>query len=200
MNIIKNDSGWLELIVGPMFSGKTEELIRRVRRAAIAGQSVMVFKPAIDKRYDEIKIVSHSEIHFPSQPIQNASDILTYTQNIQVIGIDEGQFLGNPLIDVVNALLEQHKRVIIAGLDLDYRGIPFEPIPFLMAMAEYVDKFLAICVRCGNPASRTQRLVAGGARVIVGAAELYEARCRNCWTNPDEIVPPDIEQKRIDLL
>lgn len=199
MNIIKSDSGWLELIVGPMFSGKTEELIRRVRRAAIAGQKVMVFKPAIDNRYDEIKIVSHSEIQFPSQPIHSASEILTYSQNAQVIGIDEAQFLGNPLIDVVNALLANNKRVIIAGLDLDYRGVPFEPIPHLMATAEYVDKFLAICVRCGNPASRTQRLVAGGGRVVVGAADLYEARCRKCWNNPDELMPPDTQTNMIEL-
>lgn len=199
MNIIKSDHGWLECIVGPMFSGKTEELIRRLRRAAIAGQAVAVFKPAIDNRYDQVKIVSHSDAQFPSIPVENASDILTHSQSSQVIGIDEGQFLGNSLIDVINTLIIFRKRVIIAGLDLDYRGIPFEPIPHLMATAEYVDKFLAICMQCGNPASRTQRLKAGGGRVVVGATEMYEARCRNCWTNPDQVIPPKSTQDSMNL-
>ncbi|MDK9698713.1 MAG: thymidine kinase [bacterium] len=191
MNIIRSDHGWLEVIVGPMFSGKTEELIRRVRRAAIAGQNVVVFKPAIDSRYDAVDIVSHSEIHFPSIPIATHDDIFPLSQTSHVIGIDEGQFLGVGLIGIVEALIKQGKRVIVSGLDLDYAGVPFEPMPYLMATAEYLDKMLAICVRCGNPASRTQRLVAGGDRVVVGAKDLYEARCRNCWTNPDAFTKPD---------
>jgi len=191
MNIIRTDHGWLEVIVGPMFSGKTEELIRRLRRAAIAGQTVAVFKPAIDQRYDAGDIVSHSELHLPSSPVTNAEEIWQKSQNAQVIGIDEGQFLGNGLIPVVEALIKLRKRVIVAGLDLDYRGEPFEPIPYFMCTAEYLDKILAICVRCGEPASRTQRLVSGGDRIVVGAKDLYEARCRNCWTNPDDVTKPN---------
>jgi len=190
MNIIRSDQGWLEVIVGPMFSGKTEELIRRIRRAAIAGQTVAVFKPAIDQRYDVLDIVSHSEVHLPSIPVTSLEDLYRQGQSAQVIGIDEGQFLGTGLIPVVEAFIAQRKRVIIAGLDLDYRGEPFEPMPYLMSTAEYVDKILAICVRCGEPASRTQRLLAGGDRVVVGAKDLYEARCRSCWTNPDAVIKP----------
>ncbi len=190
MNIIHTDHGWLEVIVGPMFSGKTEELIRRVRRAAIAGQTVGVFKPAIDQRYDVSDIVSHSEIHFPSNPVTSADEIYQQSQNLKVVGIDEGQFLGNGLVPVVEAMIAERKRVIIAGLDLDYRGEPFEPMPYFMSTAEYLDKILAICIRCGEPASRTQRMRAGGERVVVGAKDLYEARCRSCWTNPDAISKP----------
>jgi thymidine kinase len=189
MNIIRSDHGWLEVIVGPMFSGKTEELIRRLRRAAIAGQTVAVFKPAIDRRYDAEDIVSHSEIHLHSTPVRTPEEVWQPAQSAQVVGIDEGQFLGNGLIPIVEALIAMRKRVIIAGLDLDYRGVLFEPMPYFMATGEYLDKMLAICVRCGEPASRTQRLKAGGDRIVVGTKDLYEARCRNCWTNPDEVAP-----------
>ncbi len=179
---LPNKTGWIEVIAGCMFSGKTEELIRRCRRAMIAKQKVIVFKPKIDDRYSEKEIVSHSEQSLPSEVVQDASEILKYSQNAQVIGIDEAQFFNSSLIEVVNTLADQGKRVIIAGLDQDYRGIPFEPMPHLLAVAEYITKTLAICVVCGNPADRTQRTIASKDRVVVGAANIYEARCRKCHT------------------
>jgi thymidine kinase len=179
------DTGWIEVIAGCMFSGKTEELIRRLRRAKIAKLNVKIFKPRIDNRYSEGDIVSHSEQSMPSILVENATEILEYTENAQVIGIDEAQFFNNDLIDVCNKLANQGKRVIVAGLDQDYRGIPFEPIPQLLAVAEYITKSLAICVSCGNPADKTQRKVVSAERVLVGAADSYEARCRKCHYIPE---------------
>ena len=169
-----------------MFSGKTEELIRRLRRAKIAKQKVVIFKPIIDTRYSSNSIVSHSEQSLPSILIKDASEILELVEDAQVIGIDEAQFFSSDLIDVSNKLADDGRRVIVAGLDMDYRGVPFEPIPQLLSIAEYITKSLAICVECGNPADRTQRKTASAERVIVGAADLYEARCRKCHYIPTE--------------
>jgi len=173
-------SGWIEVIVGSMYSGKTEELIRRLRRAQIARQRVEIFKPAIDDRYALDQIVSHSEVRIPSRAVREAKDILRHAHEAQVIGIDEGQFLGADLVRVCERLARRGKRVIVAGLDQDYAGHPFEPMPQLLAIAEYITKTLAICVVCGNPANRTYRKSRRSGRVVVGGAELYEARCRRC--------------------
>ncbi|MGB9665098.1 MAG: thymidine kinase [Ignavibacteria bacterium] len=175
-------TGWIEVIAGCMFSGKTEELIRRLRRAIIAKQKVIVFKPKIDNRYSEREIVSHSEQSMPSEIIEDASEILELAKDAQVIGIDEAQFFKMNIVDVVNKLADEGKRVIIAGLDQDYRGQPFEPMPQLLAIAEYITKTQAICVVCGNPANRTQRKTPTKDRVVVGASDIYEARCRKCHT------------------
>jgi thymidine kinase len=174
-------TGWIEVIVGSMYSGKTEELIRRLRRAQIARQRVEIFKPAIDLRYADDHIVSHSELRIPSHQVRSARQILRHAKEAEVIGIDEGQFLGEDLVPVCESLARQGKRVIVAGLDQDYRGRPFEPMPRLLAIAEYITKTLAICVVCGNPANRTYRKVKRGGLVVVGGSELYEARCRRCF-------------------
>ena len=179
-------TGSIEVIVGSMYSGKTEELIRRLRRAQIARQRVEIFKPDIDNRYAKDAIVSHSDLRIPSRSVRKAADILRHAHEAQVIGIDEGQFLGRELLPVVEKLARMGKRVIVAGLDQDYRARPFEPMPDLLAIAEYITKTLAICVVCGEPASRTQKNRAEGGRVVVGGAELYEARCRRCHTVPVE--------------
>jgi thymidine kinase len=173
--------GWIEVIVGSMYSGKTEELIRRLRRAQIARQRVEIFKPALDDRYAADHIVSHNEARIPSRAVRTPREILAHADEAQVIGIDEGQFLGVGLLEVVDTLARRGKRVIVAGLDQDYLGRPFEPMPQLLAVAEYITKTLAICVVCGAPANRTFRKVARGGRVVVGGADLYEARCRRCW-------------------
>jgi thymidine kinase len=174
-------TGWIEVIVGSMYSGKTEELIRRLRRAQIARQRVEIFKPAIDDRYAHDAIVSHSELRIPSRAVKRAKDILAYAHEAQVIGIDEGQFLGRELLPVAEKLAGFGKRVIVAGLDQDYRGRPFEPMPELLAIAEYITKTLAICMVCGAPANRTYRKLKRGGRVVVGGTDLYEARCRRCF-------------------
>jgi thymidine kinase len=177
-----NDSGWVEVITGSMFSGKSEELIRRLRRAQIARQQVQIFKPAIDARYSEQHIVSHSEMKIESQAVKSASEILVAVRmDTTVVGIDEGQFFDQELVGVVNKLADQGKRVIIAGLDMDYLGRPFEPMPLLLAIAEDITKTRAICMRCGSPATYTQRLIASRERVVVGASGAYEARCRACF-------------------
>jgi thymidine kinase len=178
--------GSIEVITGSMFSGKSEELIRRVRRAQIARQKVQLFKPQLDARYSEGEIVSHSEMKMPSQVVENAEDILSCVQpDTEIVGIDEGQFFDARLVRVADTLANRGLRVIVAGLDQDYRGRPFDPMPQLMAIAEYVDKTLAVCVRCGAPANRSQRLVPTQDRVVVGGAGQYEARCRRCF-NPDD--------------
>jgi len=181
-----NGTGWIEVIVGCMFSGKTEELIRRLRRAKIAKLDVKIFKPKIDVRYSKEKIVSHSDQALPSELVENSEEILKLSNDAQVIGIDEAQFFDNGLIDVCNQLADQGKRVIVAGLDQDYRGVPFEPIPQLLAIAEYITKTLAICVECGNPADKTQRKIVSDERVLVGASDSYEARCRKCHYIPEK--------------
>ena len=173
--------GWIEVIVGSMYSGKTEELIRRLRRAQIARQRVEIFKPAVDDRYAKDHIVSHSDLRIPSRTVKTAREVLKYAHEAQVIGIDEGQFLGPKLVEVCQKLARKGKRVIVAGLDQDYRGRPFEPMPQLLAIAEYITKALAICMVCGGPANRTYRKVKRGGRVVVGGSELYEARCRRCY-------------------
>ena len=189
------DAGWLEVISGPMFSGKTEELIRRCRLARIAQQEVMVFKPAMDTRWGQTEIVSRSDVRLASISVPEARDILEMARDADVVGIDEGQFFGMDLVDVCETLADEGKRVIVAGLDLDFRGRPFENMAFLMAKAEYVDKVLAICVRCGNPAGRSQRLVPSESRYVVGDREAYEARCRRCH-EPDS---PGAKQEDLPL-
>ena len=179
-------TGWIEVIAGCMFSGKTEELIRRMRRAQIARQRVAIFKPRIDNRYSSDHIVSHSELKLESTVVGSPAEILELAGDAQVVGIDEGQFFDIGLVDVADQLANQGKRVIIAGLDQDYRGKPFEPMPQLLAVAEYITKTLAICVVCGNPADRTQRTTPAHERVLVGARESYEARCRICFRPPAE--------------
>jgi thymidine kinase len=179
-------AGSIEIICGSMFSGKTEELIRRLRRAEIAKQKVAIFKPAIDSRYGNDHIVSHSEQKLRSFPVSSAKEILSNSHEAQVIGIDEGQFFDAELVDICNELAQQGKRVIVAGLDMDFRGKPFEPMPQLMAIAEQVTKTQAVCMQCGEPASYTQRLTQARERVVVGAKEMYEARCRKCYEPPEE--------------
>jgi thymidine kinase len=171
-------TGHIEIICGSMFSGKTEELIRRIRRAEIAKQRVKVFKPKIDNRYSEFLIVSHNERSFPSEIVENADEILEKSFDAEVIGIDEAQFFENNLVDVCQAIADSGKRVIVAGLDQDYKALPFEPMPQLLAIAEYITKTLAVCVICGAPANRTQRVTENADRVLVGGENHYEARCR----------------------
>ena len=183
---LPKETGWIEVIAGCMFSGKTEELIRRLRRAQIAKQKVKIFKPKIDSRYSESDIVSHSEQSLPSILISDINEINGLAKDAQVIGIDEAQFFSNDIVDICNRLASEGKRVIVAGLDQDYRGIPFEPMPQLLAIAEYITKTLAICVNCGNPADKTQRKTTSSERVVVGAADIYEARCRKCHYIPKE--------------
>ena len=180
------NTGWIEVVVGCMFSGKTEELIRRMRRAQIAKQHVAIFKPVIDTRYDTDHIVSHSEAKLLSTAVSSSADVLRLAADAQVVGIDEGQFFDMGIVEVAETLANQGKRVIIAGLDQDYRGKPFEPMPQLLAVAEYITKTLAICVVCGNPADRTQRMTLSQERVLVGAKDAYEARCRRCFVPPTE--------------
>ena len=174
--------GWLEVITGSMFSGKSEELIRRLRRAQIARQKVQIFKPIVDDRFSPDHIVSHSDMRIASQNVADSSELLREVHaDTDVVGIDEGQFFDANLPAVCNALADGGKRVIVAGLDQDYLGRPFEPMPQLLAIAEYITKTLAICVVCGDPANHTQRLVPSSDRVLVGASGLYEARCRHCF-------------------
>jgi thymidine kinase len=177
--------GWIEVICGSMFSGKSEELIRRLRRAQIARQRVQILKPRLDSRYSEDHIVSHSEMKIKSQLVSQACQIPELLEGrTQVVGIDEGQFFDMDLVNVCNNLADAGKRVIIAGLDQDFRGKPFGPMPQLLCIAEYITKTLAICVRCGAPANRTQRLVENPDRLLVGATDAYEARCRFCFEPP----------------
>lgn len=185
--------GWVEVICGSMFSGKTEELIRRLRRAQIARQQVEIFKPALDRRYSEDAVVSHDENAIPSTPVDTASQILLLAGEADVIGIDEVQFFDLDIVGVCQKLARDGKRVIVAGLDQDYRGEPFGPIPHLMAVAEYVTKLHAICVVCGAPANHSQRIVAEDDRVLLGAKEAYEPRCRRHFSptpSPPSNPPP----------
>jgi thymidine kinase len=180
---VVGDVGWVEVICGSMFSGKTEELIRRLARARIAKQKVQAFKPAVDDRYGRDHVVSHNGQRISSVEVEDAGEILRRVEpGTKVVAIDEAQFLGPELVDVVEELAASGRRVIVAGLDQDYRGRPFEPVPQLMAVAESVTKTMAVCMVCGHPANRTQRLVDESERVLVGAGEAYEARCRRCWT------------------
>ena len=178
----RRSAGWIEVIAGSMFSGKSEELIRRLRRAKIARQRVQVFKPEIDERYSRDHIVSHSEMKHESANVHTAADILASVQSdTEVVGIDEAQFFDNELVRVVNELAVQGMRVIVAGLDHDYTGKPWEPMPQLLAIAEYITKTHAICMKCGQPANYTQRTFESEERVAVGGEGMYEARCRQCF-------------------
>ena len=184
MDVVRHqlNQGWIEVIVGSMFSGKSEELIRRLRRAQIARLRVQIFKPVIDTRYGDDHIVSHSEMRIGSAAVQSSQALLSQVApDTEVVGIDEGQFFDADLPAVCDTLADQGKRVIVAGLDQDYLGKPFEPMPQLLAIAEYITKTLAICMVCGNPANHTQRLVVSEDRVLLGAQGTYEARCRRCF-------------------
>jgi thymidine kinase len=182
MDFITGNIGWIEVICGPMFSGKSEELIRRLRRAQIARKRVQVFKPAIDDRYSSTEIVSHSDFRIPAETVSKAGEILSKVDwRTQVIGIDEPNLIAEGLTEVCQQLADSGKQVIVAGLDTDYMGRPFPPIPDLLCLAESITKTLAICIRCGNPAKHTQRLVDAGDLIVVGAAGMYEARCRRCF-------------------
>lgn len=176
--------GWIEVICGGMFSGKTEELIRRARRAQIAGQRVVIVKPPIDKRYDDEMVVSHNLTKLPSLTAETADQIVLLTGNAEVVCIDEAQFFDNRLVDVSNTLANDGKRVLIAGLDMDYLGRPFEPMPQLLAIAEYVTKLHAICAESGAVAHYSQRIVDSENRILVGEADAYEPRARHCFRPP----------------
>ncbi|MFC1535836.1 thymidine kinase [Candidatus Neomarinimicrobiota bacterium] len=179
------DSGWIEVICGSMFSGKTEELMRRIRRAQIAKMDTIIFKPKVDDRYSPSHIVSHNQMKLNSEIVETSDEILTRSQKAEVIAIDEAQFFNDNIVEICKILAKQKKRVIVAGLDTDYRGEPFGPMPYLMCEADYVDKLRAICVKCGNPATYTQRTSKDSQRVIIGETDIYEARCRNCYEPPE---------------
>jgi thymidine kinase len=186
VQFMKPDSGWIEVICGSMYSGKTEELIRRLRLARIARKRVIVFKPTLDKRFHERDIVSHNEQSHGGLAVTGADEILQWVGDAEVVGIDEAQFFDARLVEVCEILARQGRRVIAAGLDKDWRGAPFAPMPELMAVAEFVTKNHAICVICGNPANFSQRKTLSRETVLLGAQELYEARCRQCFAVPDE--------------
>ncbi|MBS3784399.1 MAG: thymidine kinase [Anaerolineae bacterium] len=183
----KPTGGWIEVICGSMFSGKTEELIRRLRRARIAKQKVQVFKPALDTRYADREVTSHNGLQTEAIPVENTAQVRRLiAPDTTVVAIDEAQFFDHDIVELCSTLADEGLRVIVAGLDMDFRGEPFGPVPDLMARAEQVDKLQAICVKCGGPASRTQRLIEGDPAayedpvILVGASEVYEARCRGC--------------------
>ncbi|HCR49038.1 MAG TPA: thymidine kinase [Bacteroidetes bacterium] len=184
--IKREETGWIEVVCGSMFSGKTEELIRRMRRAEIAKQRVEIFKPAFDVRYAEAEVVSHNRTSIPSVVVQHSSEILQNAGIAQVIGIDEAHFFDTDLPRVCQELARKGRRVIIAGLDQDYRAQPFEQMAQLMAIAEYVTKLHAICVVCGAPANNSQRIVASDERLLLGEKDAYEPRCRHCFEWPNE--------------
>ncbi|MBI1790472.1 MAG: thymidine kinase [Acidobacteria bacterium] len=195
MEIVTGNLGWIEVICGPMFSGKSEELIRRLRRAMIARKRVQVFKPSIDDRYSADEIVSHGDLRMRSDVVSNAGDILPRIDwRTEVVGIDEANFMGPELVTLAGTLADAGKQVLIAGLDTDYMGRPFSPIPELLALGESITKTLAICMRCGNPAKHTQRLVDSHDLIVVGAAGMYEARCRRCFE------PGVPKQQELDFL
>ncbi len=174
-------SGWIEVICGSMFSGKTEELIRRLKRARIANQQVAIYKPKIDTRYGSEKVVSHDDNFLLAAPIARAASILEVADAISVVGIDEAQFFDEAIVEHVQELAQRGKRIIIAGLDMDFRGKPFGPMPQLLAVAEYITKVHAICSHCGNLATHSYRLTTTDATVLLGEKDLYEARCRSCY-------------------
>jgi thymidine kinase len=190
----KYEGGWIEVIVGCMFSGKSEELIRRIKRAIIANQKAIVFKPQIDNRYEADKVVSHNGISIKAVVVNNANEIKEIAENYDVIGIDEAQFFDNSLINIVENLADNGKRVIIAGLDQDFRGEPFGIIPHLMAIADSVDKLHAICVVCGAVATKSQRLINdkpasyNDPTILVGSKEVYQPRCRKCYNKPIKVL------------
>jgi thymidine kinase len=173
--------GWIEVICGSMFSGKTEELIRRLKRALIANLQVQIFKPELDKRFDEIKIVSHDANEIHSTPVDNSQSILLLSQDADVVGIDEAQFFDPGIVNVCEMLALKGVRVIVAGLDMDYRGNPFGPVPDLLAIGDYVTKLHAVCVKCGNIANFSYRKIPEDAQIVLGETEMYEPRCRLCY-------------------
>ncbi|MCF2495173.1 thymidine kinase [Dyadobacter chenhuakuii] len=180
-------TGWIEVICGSMFSGKTEELIRRLNRAKIARQRIQIFKPALDKRYHEENIVSHNDNSIRSIPVQTSLEILDRAENCEVVGLDEAQFFDEKIVEVCTLLADSGKRVIVAGLDMDYAGKPFGCMPQLMAVAEYVTKVHAICMVCGEVASHSYRLSPSNERVLLGETNLYEARCRRCFNLGEQV-------------
>ena len=199
-------SGWIEVVCGSMFSGKTEELIRRLKRARIANQVVKIYKPMIDIRYDKEKVVSHDSNSVDSKPVAKASDILKVGDDVNVVGIDDAQFFDDELPDVCQALALRGIRVILSGLDMDYMGKPFGPMPALLSMAEYITKLHAICSHCGNLATHSYRLIPAEDKVLLGEKESYEARCRTCYAmgnildfRKKETTIPDVEQQKLDL-
>lgn len=199
-------SGWIEVICGSMFSGKTEELIRRLKRARIANQVVEIYKPKVDTRYDEEKVVSHDSNYIQSIPVSRAKDILQVSEHVNVVGIDEAQFFDNELPEVCQELALRGIRVILSGLDMDYLGKPFDPMPALLSMAEYITKLHAICSHCGNLATHSYRLVPDEEKVVLGEKESYEARCRTCYAMGNildfrkrEASSPEGEQQKLDL-
>jgi len=179
--------GWIEVVCGSMFSGKTEELIRRLKRAKIANLKVEIFKPAIDTRFDEVKIISHDENYIHSTPIDNSQKLLLFAQDVDVVGIDEAQFFDDGIADVCDQLACRGIRVIIAGLDMDYLGNPFGQMPFLMAKADYVTKLHAICMKCGEMANYSYRKIPNEDRIMLGEKDVYEPRCRHCYNLGAEI-------------
>ena len=179
----KTNQGWIETVCGSMFSGKSEELIRRLKRAKIANQRVEIFKPQIDNRYDDEDIVSHDKNRIRSTPVNNSQHILLLAENVEVVGIDEAQFFDEELPQVCEILAGKGIRVIVAGLDKDYLGKPFGPMPNLMAISDYVTKLHAICVQCGGLATHSYRKSASDDRVLLGEKDIYEPRCRSCFTN-----------------
>ena len=181
----QNSFGSIEVICGNMFSGKTEELIRRLRRAKIARLNVKIFKPKIDTRYEEGNIVSHNQLKLESLAVKSINELNDLTSDADVVGIDEAQFFDESIIEIAKDLSSKGKRVIIAGLDTDFKGEPFGPMPKLMCEADFLDKLQAICVRCGNPASYTQRLSKDNKQVVIGETDIYEARCRHCYEGPN---------------
>jgi len=187
MNIVKDQNGWIEVICGSMFSGKTEELIRRMRRVEIAKHPYQIFKPTIDNRYHHQYIVSHNKSKLNSTQVDNSQQLYEQVKkDTEVVGIDEAQFFDEGLVKVCQKLANEGKRVVVAGLDQDYRGKPFHPMPELLATAEYITKTLAICMQCGNPANRTQRLIDNDEEILVGEKDIYEARCRKCFEPPKD--------------
>lgn len=183
-------TGWIEVICGSMFSGKTEELIRRLNRAKIARQRIQIFKPAFDKRYHEENIVSHNDNSIRSIPVQNARQIADIARSCEVVGLDEAQFFDEAIVEVCDELANTGKRVIVAGLDMDYLGKPFGCVPQLMAIAEYVTKVHAVCMVCGEVASHSYRLSSSNERVLLGETDLYEARCRRCFNLGEKAANP----------
>jgi thymidine kinase len=194
IRIAPQQGGWLEVVCGPMFSGKSEEMIRRLRRAEIASQRVVIFKPRIDDRYDAADVVSHAGVRMRGVAVGSAPELASRATGFEVVGIDEVQFFEPAIVETALALAEGGARVVVAGLDQDFRREPFGPMPLLLAHAEFVDKLQAVCHRCGGPATTTQRLVDGlpapysGDTVVIGAAEQYEARCRDCHEPGEGVV------------
>jgi thymidine kinase len=184
---VQRRKGWIEVVCGSMFSGKTEELIRRLKRAKIAKQRVEIFKPAIDKRYDDINVVSHDSNSIISTPVENASSILLLANEVDVVGIDEAQFMDMEIVAVCDQLANKGIRVIVAGLDMDYLGKPFGPMPALMAIAEYITKVHAVCVQCGNLANHSHRIINDEKLVLLGEKDSYEPLCRDCFVESNDL-------------